>query len=369
MKNKIIKRGSRAIRQRGSRMSLTLVLAAFVFFILLAAIGLTSFGLWILTKTGVLTGVDGELKLGSVILFMSLVSIVIGGVIAFFSSRIPLRPINQLINQMNRLASGDFKARLRFGSILSTHPAFKEISSSFNTMAEELEHTEMLRSDFINNFSHEFKTPIVSITGLAKLLSNGDLNNEEKRIYLNAIEEESARLSDMATNVLKLTKVENQTILTELSRFNLSEQIRSALLLLEAKWSNKNIDIQLELEEFEIEANEELLKEIWINLIDNAIKFTPAFGTVSLDIVNSEDKLCVKIGNTGSMIPEEEQKKIFRKFYQSDRSHSTQGNGIGLAIVNKIVELHKGEISVSSHKDTTVFAVILPKEQTGREEG
>ena len=363
IKDKIIKRKQRPVRRRGSRMSLTLVLAAFVFFILLAAIGLTSFGLWILTETGVLVDVDGQLKLGSVILFMFLVSIVIGGVIAFFSSRIPLKPINELINKMNRLASGDFKARLHFGSILSSHPAFKEISTSFNTMAAELENTEMLRSDFINNFSHEFKTPIVSITGLAKLISKGDLEEEEKRIYLSAIEEESARLSVMATNVLKLTKVENQTILTDVSRFNLSEQIRSAVLLLEAKWSNKNIDLQLELEEFEIEANEELLKEVWINLIDNAIKFTPQCGTVSLDIIDSDGNLSVKIGNTGSEISEEEQKKIFRKFYQSDRSHSTHGNGTGLAIVSKIVELHKGNISVKSADQTTVFTVVLPKEQ------
>lgn len=367
MKSKIIQKKHRhTLRQRGSRMSLTLVLAAFVFAILLAAIGLTSFGLWILTKTGVMVDVDGQIKLGSVILFMFLVSIVIGGVIAFFSSRLPLKPINALINQMNRLASGDFKARLRFGATLSSHPAFKEISTSFNTMAEELENTEMLRSDFINNFSHEFKTPIVSITGLAKLLSKGDLSEEEKRVYLSAIEEESARLSAMATNVLKLTKVENQTILTDISRFNLSEQIRSAVLLLEAKWSNKNIDLALELEEFEIEGNEELLKEVWINLIDNAIKFTPSFGTVSIDIISSNGKLCVKIGNTGSVISEEEQKKIFRKFYQSDKSHSTQGNGIGLAIVNKIVELHKGDISVNSDKDGTVFTVVLPKEDLNR---
>jgi len=365
MKSKNTQRKHRHIlRQRGSRMSLTLVLAAFVFVILLAAIGLTSLGLWILARTGVMVDVDGQMELGSVILFMSLVSIVIGGVIAFFSSRLPLKPINALINQMNRLASGDFKARLRFGATLSSHPAFKEISTSFNTMAEELENTEMLRSDFINNFSHEFKTPIVSITGFAKLLSKGDISEEEKSIYLKAIEEESARLSTMATNVLKLTKIENQTILSDLSRFNLSEQIRSAVLLLEAKWSDKSIDLDLELEEFEIEANEELIKEVWINLIDNAIKFAPSFGTVSIDIINLEEKLCVKIGNTGSVIPEEEQKKIFRKFYQSDRSHSTQGNGIGLAIVNKIVELHRGDISVNSDKDATVFTVILPKKQS-----
>ena len=151
---------------------------------------------------------------------------------------------------MNRLAAGDFKARLQFGSILSSHPAFREISTSFNTMAEELENTELLRNDFINHFSHEFKTPIVSITGFAKLLAKGNLPEEQKALYLKSIEEESVRLAELATNVLNLTKVENQTILTEVSPFNLSEQVRAAVLLLENKWTEKNIDLQLDFDEY-----------------------------------------------------------------------------------------------------------------------
>jgi len=353
------------IRERASRTSLMLVLAVFVFIILVSAIGITSLTAWILTTAGVWVNVDGGFDLSSIILFMTLSSIVIGFVIAFFTSRLPLKPINELINKMNRLAAGDFKARLRFGNTLSSHPAFKEISTSFNTMAEELENTELLRTDFINNFSHEFKTPIVSITGLAKLLAKGNLSDEQRAIYLQSIEEESMRLSTMATNVLNLTKVENQTILSDISTFNLSEQIRSAVLLLETKWSKKDIDLQLDFHEHEIQGNEELLKEVWINLVDNAVKFVNDGGTVRLEITDMVDYISVKISNTGSEIPLEKQARIFCKFYQVDESHATRGNGIGLAIVKRIVDLHGGHVYVSSSDNITTFGVDLPKQQRG----
>jgi signal transduction histidine kinase len=352
------------IRERASRSSLTIVLSVFVFGILLSAIGMSSLTIWVLNKAGVFVDEHGELQLSAAIVLMTVISLVIGGVIAFFSSRIPLKPINELINKMNRLAAGDFKARLKFGPTLSSHSAFMEISESFNTMAQELENTELLRGDFINNFSHEFKTPIVSITGFAKLLSKGNLTEEQRTLYLRSIEEECIRLSAMATNVLNLTKVENQTILTDVSYFNVSEQIRSAVLLLETRWSDKDIDLYLDFEEFGIEANEELLKEVWINLIDNAVKFAPQGGRVELDVRSDGDALFIKVSNTGSEIPQEKQEKIFNKFYQCDESHSTKGNGIGLAIVKRIVDLHGGDISVSSADGVTAFTVILPKKQS-----
>lgn len=353
-------------KEKTSRTSLTILLSIFVFVIIFLAIALTALGLWLLTKAGITVDMDGHLQLGQVILFMLLVSLAIGAIITFFSSRIPLKPINVLINQMNRLASGDFKTRLKFGEALSSHPAVKELTESFNTMAEELENTEMLRGDFINSFSHEFKTPIVSITGLAHLIESGNLTEEQRAQYARAIREESMRLSSMASNVLNLSKVENQTILTDVSKFNLSEQVRSSVLLLEEKWTGKNIDLQLDFDEFYIEANEELLKQVWINLIENAVKFSPRCGTVELEIFESGNNFCVKISNTGSEIPPEKQDKIFNKFYQADESHSTRGNGIGLAIVKRIVELHNGEIHVESKNEITTFSVMLPKKQVFR---
>ena len=351
-------------KERTSRKSLTLVLSIFVFAILLSAVMLSSLGLWLLTKAGVLVNIEGELQLGSVILFMTLISLILGGVIAFFSSRIPLRPVNKLINKMNRLAAGDFQVRLEYGDTISSIPVIKEFTTSFNKMAEELENTEFLRNDFINSFSHEFKTPIVSITGFANLIESGNLTEEQRVQYARAIREESMRLSSMATNVLLLTKVENQTILTNVSRFNLSEQVRSAVLLLEEKWTNKNVDLQLDFDEYMIEANEELLKQVWINLIDNAVKFVPRCGTVELEVFDEGENLCVKVSNTGSEIPSEKREKIFSKFYQADESHATQGNGIGLAIVKRVVELHNGGVSVNSGNGMTSFTVTLPQKQS-----
>lgn len=346
-----------------SKRPLTFAFAIFVFLILVAAIAITIPILYLLSMTGLLEGGDGELSIGMVILFMSIISLLIGGLLTYFSIRIPLRPINNLISKMNSLAKGDFGARLEFGTVVSSHPAFKEVAESFNKMASELENTELLRSDFINDFSHEFKTPIASISGLARLLANAELPEEERKIYLKSIEEESSRLSSMATNILNLSRIEKQTILTGVTSFNLSEQVRSAVLLFEEKWEKKNIDLQLDFDEYEIEANEELLKEIWINLIDNALKFTARCGTVALDISDMGSELSVRISNTGEDIPPESLDKIYNKFYQTDESHASSGNGIGLAIVKRIVDLHKGKISVKSEGGITAFTVTLPKLQ------
>ena len=351
------------IKEKTSRFSLTIVIFFFVFGILLLVISLTALGLLILTETNVIVDEEGGLKLGPVLLFMSLISLFIGGVITFFASRIPLKPVNDIINKMNRLAAGDFKTRLEFNKSASQHPAIKEFTDSFNTMAEELENTEMLRNDFINNFSHEFKTPIVSIAGLAKLVNKGDLDEEQRSQYLNTIESESLRLADMATNVLNLTKVENQTILSEITEYNLSEQIRSCVLLLENKWTQKDIGLSLDFDEINIEGNEELLKQIWINLTDNAIKFSPKGGTVTIEIEEDSEYTTVRVKNTGSEISEADRRKIWNKFYQADKSHTTEGNGIGLAIVKRIVDLHGGEVGVESGNGEVCFYVVLPCEQ------
>ena len=350
-------------KEKTSRTSLTIGFSVFVFAILAAAVALTAFGLWILTVVGVLVDIEGDLKLSSVILFMSLISLIIGGALVFLTSRIPLRPVNRLINSMNRLARGDFKTRLHPEGVFSSHPAMRELAESFNKLAEELEHIEIFRSDFINDFSHEFKTPIASIAGLAGLLEKGSLDAEQTQTYLRAIREESRRLASMATSILYLKRVENQKILTDLTTFNLSEQIRSSVLLLEDKWTQSEIELSLDFDEYSVTANEELARQIWINLLDNALKFTPRGGRVDLDIRKDGEMLAVRIGNTGSEIPRDLQEKIFTRFYQADASHATKGNGIGLAIVKSIVELHGGKISVESENNYTSMTVLLPHRQ------
>ena len=181
---------------------------------------------------------------------------------------------------------------------------------------------------------------------------------------MTAIEEESMRLAYMATNVLNLTKVENQSILTDVTTYNVSEQVRSCFLLLESKWSKKDLDLQFEMNEYTIEANEELLKQVWINLIDNAIKFSQNNGVINFKASETEKHLSFSITNYGAEISEEALGKIFNKFYQADISHSTEGNGIGLAIVKKILDLHRGEISVTSKDKAVTFTIIIPKKVT-----
>lgn len=293
--------------------------------------------------------------------FLAGINLISGVIIVTLTNRLLLKYVNRVINQMNRLANGDFKARLFFEAPLDKHPTLQEISDSFNSMAEELDGTEMLRSDFINNFSHEFKTPIVSIAGFAKLLKYGNLTEEQKMEYLTIIEEESLRLSAMATNVLNMTKIENQTILTNVTKFNLSEQLRNSVLVLEPKWTKKKIEFDLHFKEYMIEADEELLKHVWVNLIDNAIKFSADYGIVGIHIEDRDEKLFVTVSNTGSEISKEQMKHIFNKFYQADESHSSEGNGIGLAVVKGVTQLHGGEVNVISKNHKTSFIVMLPK--------
>jgi len=351
------------LNEKNRRRSLMLLFLLSLFLVLLVAIGLTAAVISVLAYFEVFSSESGEISVGHVILYMSLSTLLMGYILIFAVGRIIAKQANNVINQLGRLASGDYKARLEFGSPLNSYSAFQDISASFAQMAEELENTEMLRSDFVNNFSHEFKTPIVSIAGFAKLLKRGNLTEEQRLSYLDAIEEESIRLSDMATNVLNMTKVENQTILTDVTSFNLSEQIRSAVLLLEAKWSKKDIELCLDFDEYAVEANDELLKQVWINLIDNAVKFVQSGGRVAVDIQKRGELLRVSVSNTGSEIPPEKIDKVFNKFYKGEESRASEGNGIGLAIVKRIVELHDGEVSVTSGGGVTSFCVDIPQKR------
>ena len=348
--------------ERKNRFSLTLMMTGIVFCILLISSIISFATLYALMYFGIIANSE-DIGVGMTMLYMVLISLFIATAMVLVAGKFPLKPVNTIITKMNRLASGDFKTRLEFGKRFGNIRAANEIKDSFNKMAEELENIEMLRGDFINNFSHEFKTPIVSISGFAKLLKRGNLTEEQKAEYIDIIEEESMRLASMATNVLNLTKIENQTILSDVTNFNVSEQLRSCILLLEDKWSKKNLDFNLELAEHMITANEELLKQVWINLLDNAVKFSEDDGLIVVKVLETTNDLAVTIANSGSEISPKKQEKIFNKFYQADESHATKGNGIGLAIVKRIVELHKGKVSVSSGNNMTAFTVTLPKIQ------
>lgn len=350
--------------KRARHRSLTLLFSLFAFVILavalLLAVGIMYGLTWLDLLPVSAVSLSATLQ---VLLLMAAISLILGTALSALAVRFPLKPINWLIDQMNRLAAGDFQARVHFGRKADMIPAFYQVEESFNKMAEELGNTEMLRQDFINNFSHEFKTPIVSIAGFAKLLQRADLSEQQRQEYIDAIVEESRRLSDMATNVLKLTNIENQSILTGITRFNLSEQIRSAVLLLEDQWTAKHLELDMDFPEVEISANEDMMQEVWINLLQNAVKYSPDYGPLQVRIEEQADTVQVSVANSGEIAPEH-LSRIFQKFYQADRSHFSAGNGVGLAIVKGITELHGGTVSAESKGGAVIFTVTLPKGET-----
>lgn len=344
-------------KKRPFKWQVRLLFTLIIFGILVVTMLIVGAGIYMLYQAGVLSPLMREKSFFPVtILIFILASIAVSTVLTLLFSRVPLRPVHTLVEGMAQLAEGNYETRIDLGDT----PLGKNLSESFNLLAGELESTEMLRSDFINGFSHEFKTPIVSIMGFAKLLNRGGVPKEQQAEYLEIIEKESARLAAMATNVLNMTKIENQNILTDITRFDLSEQLRTCVLLLEKKWSRKNLQMTVDFGEYMISGNEEMLKQVWINLLDNAIKFTPEQGEVSIEIREQPGILTVEIGNTGSEIREADQVRIFQKFYQADSSHSTEGNGLGLSIAQKIVQLHNGRMGVSSQSGKTTFSVELP---------
>ncbi len=287
------------------------------------------------------------------------VCIFIGCTISVVVFHYPVAIFQKLMEAMEQIANGDYSARFD----IKKPKIIKNIADKFNNMAQQLGSTEKLSSDFINNFSHEFKTPIASINGFAKILKNNNLSDKERNECLDVIIQESARLSNLSTNILNLSKIEQQSILTNKERIDISEHLRLVIGALYPKWSKKNIEFIFNVEEFYITGNKEMLEQVWINLIDNAIKFSPEGGKINIAINTVADKIECTIENNGKPIPEESTEYIFNKFYKADKSHSTSGNGLGLPLVKKIAKLHNGDVYLKkSDEDGTVFAVSLPKQ-------
>lgn len=277
-----------------------------------------------------------------------------------------LNPVLSMVRAMKQLAAGDFTVRMSCKGWMRPLE-LREFAVAFNTAAEELDGTEILRKDFINNFSHEFKTPITSLGGFADLLLEDEaMPAEERRQYLQIISSESHRLAALANSILALSRVETQTILTENEPFPLAEQLRQSALMVEQKWSGKKkIVLTVETPEDDfciLNGNEAMLKEVWVNLLDNAFKFSPEGGAVSLTLQNKPAAVKVMVTDHGSGMDEATKAHIFDQFYQGDTSHKTEGNGLGLAMAQKIVALHKGTITVDTAPGRgTTFTVQLPK--------
>ena len=336
--------------------TITLVLSLIIFVIMFAVMTLQGALMYLYLKIWYQADIPMP-QFWRPIPFIILVSALVGMALTILASRIPLRPIRDLIEAINQLAHGNFHVRVH----LDLTQEFVRLSESFNSMAQELENTELLRSDFINNFSHEFKTPIVSLRGFAKILKNDGLTKEERDEYLDIIISESNRLSQLSTNVLNLSKIEKMSILSDMESFDLSEEVRQSVLLLESKWQKKQLELFIDLDELEYRGNKALLNQVWINLIDNAIKFSPQNGKIKLKLHKKKDQVVFQILDNGCGMDEETKNHIFDRFYQGDSSHTAEGNGIGLTVVEKIVHLHKGQIRVISEAGIgTTFTVNLP---------
>lgn len=338
----------------GKKLRLSLMFASVVFLILLATMIVVFALMTLLTCVGVLNRT--ELPRMPMLLF-ALISIVLGTILSIFFSSKPLKPFRAIMDATDRIADGDYSVRLD----LKGPEELRILSDKFNHMAKELSSVEMLRSDFVNHFSHELKTPIVSIRGFAKALKWDDLTEDERSDYLDVIIRESERLCALSTNVLTLSKFEQQTILTDVRPFNLTEQIRRTIALLYNKWSEKHIDVRFDAEDLTYSGNAEMLHHVWINLLDNAVKFSPEGGVIAIDVLSCDSGVKVRYQDQGEGMSPDAIAHAFDKFYQGDPAHATQGNGLGLSIAQRIVALHKGKISVvSAPSKGSTFEIWLP---------
>ena len=298
--------------------------------------------------------VDGNLVSLGMILPMGIIM----GVVSHLFNRRFRRYVRRLTDGLHTVASGTFDVQLE----QTKDNPLGEAYGDFNRMARELGSVQTLREDFINNFSHEFKTPITAIRGFAELLQEPGFTEEERQEYLGIIAEESARLAELSSNTLFLSKLESQQVIQERKEFLLDEQMKRCAILLANQWEEKEIAFSAELQEDVIyKGNEELMRHVWLNLLGNAIKYTPRGGEVSLGMTAQDGTITVTVSDTGIGMTDEVRAHIFDKYYQGDTSHAGKGLGLGLSIVHRIVELCGGEITVdSTDGQGSVFTVTLP---------
>ncbi len=354
-----MKKTFRKIKDVFSTLSLTVLFTLNLFFIVFLFLAFVTLLVYFGVDGGFLV-TDGHVTIGGALTMIYAVCIFIALSIVIMIRMVFIGPIRKIMAAMGRLAKGDFSVRIDMSNEAYRPREIREFAESFNKAAEELSGTEILRKDFINNFSHEFKTPIVSISGFADLLLDVDLPPEDQKEYLTIIRDESKRLAELSTNILTLNRIESQAILRDTENIRLGEQIRQSVLLTEQKWRDKNLDFEADIEDVEYLGNEALLKEVWLNILDNAAKFSPEGEVVSVTLHKKGGEIIAAVTDHGPGMDEKTRAHIFEQFYQGDTSHRSQGNGLGLAMVRKIVDLHGGKISVdSSPGNGSSFTVIL----------
>lgn len=286
----------------------------------------------------------------------ALISIIFGSILSLIFARFISKPIKNLSEATRKVSSGDFSVQLP----VTSNTDMAQLTSDFNKMVQELGSIETLRNDFIANVSHEFKTPIAAIDGYASLLQEEHVSDEERIEYARFISESAGRLSVLISNILRLSKLENQSFVPESTTYSLDEQIRRCILTLENRWSEKDLELDIELEPTMITNCQELLEQVWLNIIGNAVKFTENGGKITVTL-KSGSECVVSVKDTGIGMSESDMEHIFDKFYQGDGSRSRQGNGLGLALAKQIIDLLDGNIAVKSAPGAgSEFIVTIP---------
>lgn len=312
---------------------------------------------------------ENENIFNRLLLFVLLMVLLLGSLSILIAARYLVEPIKALTNATKRLAKGDFNVEFKFNRV----DEIGELTQSYVEMAGELKQLEQMRQDFVSSVSHEIQTPLTSISGFAKALQNEDLIREEERgDYLQIIVSESERLSRLSDNLLKLASLDSEHHPFQATSFHLDEQLRAVVVTCEPQWSAKNLTIDLDLPEtVSMTGDEDQLKQVWMNLLGNSIKFTPEGGTIRMAIAADSHEITVTISDNGIGLSPEEFSAVFQRFYKADKSRngSNSGSGLGLAIVKKIVSLHQGSIAIDGAvgQGTTVI-VTLPAAPQGLNE-
>jgi len=291
--------------------------------------------------------------------FVLLIVLIIGSLLILIASRYIVSPIKKLTVATNRLARGNFNVNLK----VNQQDEIGLLTESFIHMAGELKQLEQMRQDFVSNVSHEIQSPLTSIRGFSKALRKQDLPEADRQRYLEIIERESERLSRLSENLLKLASLDTEHHPFTPMTYDLDEQLRRVVVFYEPQWSEKQLELDLDLPRVKIVADVDQLNQVWINLLGNAIKFTPAHGKISVRLEPRTDHIRVLVQDTGIGIRKEDQERIFERFYKADASRQRDigGNGLGLSIARKIIEMHQGFIEVQSKPgEGTLFTVVLP---------
>lgn len=286
-------------------------------------------------------------------------SLIAGSLLILIASVFLVRPIKKLTKATKRIAAGDFNVKLN----IKQTSELGTLARSFEDMMHDLQQLEQMRREFVTNVSHEVQSPLTSISGYAQALKQVDLSDQERSRYLDIIIAEAKRMSTMSDSLLKLSMLESQSQQPRLSTLSLDEQIRRVIVTLQPQWSARNIHFELDLQAVKVLADHDQLNQVWTNILSNGIKFSKDGGVIHVSTKQDIKNVTIRISDTGIGIPLEDQKRIFERFFKSDRSHSRKydGSGMGLAIVKQIVSLHQGDIRVESEPGQgTTFIVTLP---------